>query len=118
MRLLAFAFFLLLPGVVRTAAAQQPALAAYVMAEITVRPAATVLTLGDAAEQHRLKAIAHLGLGKPAAARRDVERLVALVPHYVPQPNDPAPFVTLVMEQRQQVAAAVTSAPALASNRD
>lgn len=126
MRLLVLAFVLLLPGFLLEAAAQNAApqlsLASYVEAEsdaATIARQHVQARLSDDAEQHRLKALANLGLGKPDAARREADRLVTLLPDYVPQHNDPAGFVALVLDARQRLAAhAVKTAPALAATRN
>ncbi len=113
MRLFLLAFVMFFPGLVLEATAQSAApratLAAYVPteAEAAVSAARHVVQaqLGEQAEQCRLKALAHLGLGKPAAARREAERLIQLVPGYKSQPSDPAAFAALVLDVQEKLAA-------------
>lgn len=110
MRYFALLSALLLPGFLMEAAAQnatpQPtfAFAASVETASFEREAAPQARLGDEAEQHRLKALAHLGLGNPEAARREADRLVVLVPDYMPQANEPAAFTSLVADAQRRVA--------------
>ena len=107
MRLLVlFAFAIVSTPAFAQQAAPQPAIVFSAPPDADAAPVArqTATRLGTEAEQHRLNALAHLGLGNPEAARRAVEKLVATVPGYTPQPNDPAPFAELVLQASDRAA--------------
>lgn len=109
MRYLSLLLVLLLPGFLLEASAQSAApKPVFAFAAATEKPSyeratAPQTRLGDEAEQHRLKALAHLGLGNPEAARREADRLVGLVPDYLPLPNEPAAFALLVTDAQRRV---------------
>ncbi len=81
------------PVIASTPAIAGPQMAAGVQGQV----------LDGAAEQHRLKALAYLGLGRAQEAQREARRLVALVPGYAPHLHDPAAFAALIEEVRPPV---------------
>ncbi len=106
------------PAAFAQQAAPQPTIVFAATPDADAAPVArqTATRLGTEAEQYRLNALAHLGLGNPEAARRAVEKLVATVPGYTPQPNDPAPFVQLVVQANGRAGRSLQPVERIAGN--